>query len=321
MIDTSFCETRLFSWLSELLDRQRFEKVICVERKATAIIRALLDLSENIDVEWDWSQVISSDALQFLPEGHLNGMRVLVFNEMIHRGSSTLRTIEDILSNSPSVKRIETAAFIVHEDFKNKGVWKTQDFRSESNADSPDYAVHRSASKRFYTFTRQQLIEMLKSKGALMLDTEHLETTFKLDVTFRQLVDALCAFGKPVMYQSDVMDAFPGVTVRQPVIERTDRLRELLPRDTDLDISAPKKVRLVRRGPNEFAFIPIWYPPIDVDQVDKYISSANVPIYIKPMLETCPSKSKDLLVFHLSSLGPWGFLRTYTCPIPTLGFH
>lgn len=302
MTNLSFCERRLFSWLSELLDRRRFDKIICVERKATAIIRALLDLTDNFDVDWSWDWVLSSDALQFLPKNYLKGQRVLVFNEMIHHGSSTLRTIKAVLSNSPGVKRIETAAFIVHEDFQTHGVWRTKKFRSEPNAYSPDYAVHRSASKEFYTFTRQQLIEMLKSKGALMLDTEHLETTFKLDLPFSQLVDALCAFGKPVVYQSDVLDAFPGVTVRQPVVEKIDRLRELLPPGTDLELSAPKKVRLVRRGPNEFAFIPIWYPPIEMDQVDIYVSSARFPKYIKPALEACPSKKKYSLVFHLSSL-------------------
>jgi hypothetical protein len=287
-MNPSFCETRMLSWLSGLLDRQRFDKVICVERKATAMVRALLDLSESFSVDWDWSGVLSSDALPFLPDGHLNAQRVLVFNEMIHRGGSSRKTIDAVLSNSPNVKRIESAAFIVHEDCESKDV--------------PNYAVHRSASKRFYTFTRQQMIEMLKSKGALMLDTEHLETTFRLDVPFRELVDALCSFGEPIVYQNDAVGAFPGVTVRQPVVEDTERLRSLLPPGTGLEDSAPKKVRLVRRGPHEFAFIPIWYPQIEVEGARAYVASKSVPKYIRRALDKCPSGKIDSLVFHLSSL-------------------
>lgn len=290
MISPSFCERRLLSWLSGLLDRERFDKVICVERKATAILRALLDLSDNFDVEWDWSQVLSSDALQFLPDGYLNDQRVLVFNEMVHRGRSTSETVKAVHLNSPNVQQIETAAFIVHEEFDTNGAWRT------------DYAVHRSASKEFYTFIRQQMIEMLKNKGALMLDTEHLETTFKIALPFRQLVDALCAFGKPIVYQSDALDAFPGVTVREPVVENIERLCALMPPNTNLELSTPKKIRLVRRGPNEFVFIPIWYPQIRVDGVNTYLSSGCFPRYMEAALEVCPSEKKHLLVFHLSSL-------------------
>ena len=120
-------EKRFLSWLCDLLATKQFDLVVSVERKATAVLRDLLDLSQDFHCDWNWKQVLSSEALPYLPDNWLEGKSILVFNEMIHRGHSTQDTISKILANTPKdgIKRIETAAFVVHEEFPREGLANT----------------------------------------------------------------------------------------------------------------------------------------------------------------------------------------------------
>ena len=116
-------ELECLSWLSQLLDPSKFDLVVPVERKATAILRTLLDLTPGIRCEWKWTKVLSSEALRYLPRDRLRGQRILVFNEMIHHGSSTLDAIKAIEDNTSGASaQVYTAAFFVHEDFKRDHV-------------------------------------------------------------------------------------------------------------------------------------------------------------------------------------------------------
>src|SRR5438552_6640062 len=58
---------------------------------------------------------------------------------------------------------------------------------------------------------------------------------------------------------------------------------------------------MVRRGPKEFAFIVIWYPPVPTRSVAAG-AWQNAPAYIKPALENCPPDKIAELSFHLCSL-------------------
>lgn len=303
MIESSKYNThRFLSWLSNLLNSNHFDRVITVERKATAILRALLDLSPNIKCKWDWQKVLSSEALPYLPKNWLKGERILIFNEMIHLGRSTKNTINAIEVNTPGDdKYIKTAAFVVHKEFKEKGRWRTQDIRNDKEALSPDYALERNVSGELYNIYLERIIELLKNKGALLLDTEHLENTFNFNLPPRRFIDSLRTFGEPVEYEDNVIGGFPGVTIRNPVISDYDKLQSILPPKCDLGVNAPKKIRMVRRGPKEFAFIPIWYPPLPLKSFLN-IGWNNAPAYVKPALEKCPNDKLPELSFHLGSL-------------------
>ena len=146
------------------------------------------------------------------------------------------------------------------------------------------------------------MISSLRASGALLLDTEHLESTFRSNLPHRRLLDALKSFGIPVEYEGDEVAAYPGVTVRAPVVVQIDSLRSMLPEDAQIETDEPKKVRMIRRGATEFAFIPIWYVPIPVDSVTTPGDWPNAPSYIVPALQACPSKTLPELVFHLASL-------------------
>lgn len=300
--DTCFEENRYFSWLVTLLDADRFDVVVSVERKATAMLRALLDLSPNHVHRWDWSRVLSSDALRYLPADWLKGKRILVFNEMIHHGHSTQDTIRAIEDNTPGARRfVWTAAFVVHEEFRSQGPWRTQDFREEPDAPSPDFAILRSASSNLYRVLRERLVACLRRKGALLLDTEHVESTFTLNLPLRRFIDSLAGFGDPVEYEDDSR-VFPGITVRAPVVVDASALAARLPKDTRLETRAPRKVRVVRRGSSQFAFIPIWYPPVPATDAEHSETWPTCPSYLLPQLAACPRGTRAELTFHLASL-------------------
>ncbi len=295
-------EKQYFTWLIDLLRPEKFDVVVTVGRKATALLRALLDLMPEFKVTWDWDRVISSDALPYLPMNWLKGKRLLVFNEMIHRGRSTRETIQAIEKNTPGASgSVETAAFIVHEMFDREGTWRTQDYDPDSTRPTPDYSIFRRVSNDLYELIQEDLINTLRNKGALLLDTEHIESTFTYVLPHRRFLDSLSSFGVPVEYEQESQDAFPGITVREPVLCDEARLRASIPSGTDLLADGPKKVRMVRRGPKSFAFIPIWYPPVPKNALQEG-PGWSAPEYMRRALDACPRERLPDFAFHLTSL-------------------
>ena len=295
-------ERRLFSWLSHLLDPARFDVVVSVERKATAVLRALLDLTPEIPCAWTWTRVLSSDALPYLPQNQLAGKRVLVFNEMIHKGRSTLEAINAIRRNSPGCEaQISTAAFFVHEAFDETCSRRMAAYRGDNRGDAPDYAIHRQVSDDLYVILRSRLIELLRDKGALLLDTEHLESTFTYTISHRRFFQALQTFGQPIEYQPDGDQASWAITVSDPAVPLDTLPQGCFPKGCDFESRSPRKVRVVRRGPKEFAFIPIWYPPVPVASVLR-VEDWQAPAYARAALANCPAGALPELAFHLTSI-------------------
>ncbi len=303
-LEVEYHEKRFFSWLNDLLNPARFDFVVAVERKATAFLRALMDLAPEFGCAWKWDDVLSSEALRYLPSNYLSKKnRILVFNEMVHLGGSTKQTIEDIEKNTPGAAvRVKTAAFVVHADFLTKGVWRAQDFRVDPSAASPDFAIERNVSQELYLRYRECLIDSLRSKGALLLDTEHIESTFRFTLPIRRFLGALSTFGLPIQYDVGEGYNFPGVTVESPVVADTQRLLAQLPEGCDFEIKAPLKLRLVRRGPKEFVLIPIWYPAVPLESIRTPGQWLGAPSYVRPALEACPPGRHAELAFHLVSL-------------------
>jgi len=309
-------ERKYFEWLSNLLKDGDFDLLVTVERKATAFLRALLDLCPEYECGWEWGKVLSSDAIPFLPRGYLDGRKILVFNEMVHRGGSTRLAVEAIQNNLLSLApEIATAALVVHEDFpKECG----SDHPSSQNPSPPDYALEWYVKEPSYLEHRSRIITILKRKGALLLDTEHVESIFSTELAPTELIDALRTFGEPVVFQNGSGD-FPGVTVRTPATPILDEILKKLPLGAKVDERVPQKVRLVRRGPSEFALMPIWYPPIPARPVGEKPSWPNPPSYLGRSLQECPEGMKPELEFHLASLVTgiellrcvWAGLRPY----------
>jgi hypothetical protein len=300
----SLLKRELFSWLYNVLIAHSYDYVVCVERKATAVIRMYLDFDNQCDFESDkaleWNRVLSSDALAYLPDNHLAGKRVLIFNEMIHHGRSTLETLKRIKENSESVAKVEAAAFACSIDFPSEN-WENDWGNQGGTPNAPHHVRHPKVSEREYEIRWRQVVEMLRTSGALLLDTEHIETSFKLRMPIRAFVEALCDVGLPVEYESGDISWPIGVTVRDPFVADLERLQLYLPDGIDIE-ERPKKIRLVRREHDEFAFIAIWYPPLPIDKVEDYINSNSVPDYIRPVMDHCKAERRPELLFHLIGL-------------------
>jgi hypothetical protein len=300
-MNSDFFASELFTWLSRILRTNEFDYVVCVERKATAVLRMYLDYPYQHETELQWDRVLSSDALAYLPLDYLNGKKLLIFNETVHLGSSTIKTVQKIFENSPGVKQIAAAAFACYHGFSSEH-WRKSLASLREGLDIPQYFAYDNVSGITYEILWRRIVEMLRRAGALLLDTEHIETSFKLQLPIRKLIEALCDIGIPVEYESDDIEYQTGITIENPVIENVERIRSLLPRDTDLSTREPRKLRLVRRGPSEYAFISIWYPALPLDTVEEYISSSVAPDYIRPAIAKCPQQNRVELIFHLASL-------------------
>jgi len=290
-------ETRLFDWLSTLLNDKQIDLIVPVERKATALLRALIDLSPERNCRWPWSKVLSSDALRYLPKRWLQEKRVLVFNELVRHGDTTNSVLGALAKNTPDVlSRIEIAAYAVHEDFDAARA------KSASSRLVDGFEVNSVLSQVAhddYGQIRTRIIDLLRHRGALLLDTEHIESTFRLHGSYDELLSALSSVGEPVMYDDGSFGALRGVTIRSPFVLDVARLRDSLPAGVDLDSEAPKKVRLVRRTSEVFALIPIWYAPIPLHSVNDNDRWVNAPAYLRRSLDQCPAESVSELAFHL----------------------
>lgn len=291
----------LFSWLGNTLKSNTFDFVVCVERKATAVIRMYLDFYDVSEKILSWDNILSSDALKYLPPGYLDGKNVLIFNEMIHEGSSTLMTLRNVLRNSNNVARVEAAAFACANGFPKKQ-WLKNWIDAGGAPGAPHYVYEFGVSKIRYQRLWQSIVNMLRSSGALLLDTEHIETTFTLKMSIREFVKALCAVGLPIEYENDDSTWPIGVTVREPILANLEGLQSLLPQGIDLNATEPKKLRFVRRNNNEFAAIAIWYPPLALQSAEKYIETGLLPSYISSAVSQCPMETRAEFIFHLSSL-------------------
>lgn len=290
---------RVATWLRELLNGADVDLVVTVERKATALMRAFLESAWATGLQLGWREVLSSDALPFLPPNWLDGRRVLVFNEMIHHGDTTSKTLAAIRLNSPRVHSIAVAACIVHKDFNPQR-------RAPALADligEPHEAMYRSVTDRTYKLVRDRIVDILRESGSLLLDTEHIESTFTASLPFREIVHGMAAVGRVVEYEADSSDMPAGVTVRVPFVGTHEKLRAMLPAGADIDAEEPKKIRIVRRpGPRHYALLPIWYPLLPVAAADSFGLDEHTPAYVRRALRECPGQERPRLAFHLSGL-------------------
>ena len=88
------------TWLRQVMDHGQFNVLVPVERKATALLRAILDMHRQPGLDLRWDQVISSDAISYCDvdsdEPFWVGKRVLVFNELVHTGTSTSTVVREV---------------------------------------------------------------------------------------------------------------------------------------------------------------------------------------------------------------------------------
>lgn len=248
-------ERQLHTFLKKQIEKWRPDIIIVVERKGTAILRALKEWDED-PLAWPWNDVVSSSAINQVSDDYFYGQKILVFDDMMKTGWHLKKLLKKLCDREiwkPEEKNLRTAVFALHEEAsigkKVKG--KT----------IPDSWFYRNLDSLAYEKIRSDIIEMLQKKGSLMLDTEHIEVRLRLEGSLNSLVNALSRKADAVLFHSS-LDRI-NITVFYKDDDAHTLPEKLFPKDTGLK-KIVKKCRVIQRDSDEFAIIPICYPSIQV---------------------------------------------------------
>jgi len=249
-------ERQLSDFIKYEIDSWKPDYIILVERKATAIFRALKD-SKNLDtkLDWEWAHTISSSAIDQLAPNFFENRRLLIFDDMMMKGEhleELLNSLDMLFPNSFTEKNLKICVFGIHQ-FSS-----TLKFNKQLGIKYPSSWYYRDLSTRNYEQIRGNIVRMLESSGSLLLDTEHLELRIKVKGHLTDLIDALSRTGKTVVFNSS--RSRRNITVYYPQSQLIFD-ENLFPPKTGFK-HIVKKCRVVQRHDDEFAIIPICYPNV-----------------------------------------------------------
>jgi hypothetical protein len=225
--------------------------IIVVERKGTAILRALKEWEED-PLDWPWSKVISSNVVEELPDDYFRGKRILVFDEMMRTGIHIEELLKQfrargVCDSHPS--NLHVAVFAVHEPVSSERSFAYDSF-------------YNYLAPTAYELKRMEVVKMLQQSGSLMLDTEHMEVRVQLRCNFNEFLKALRRRSQAIVFHSG--DDRTNITVFYGDDDAHQPPQGEFPNGTSF-AHVVKKCRFVERASNEFAIIPIWYPSIPKD--------------------------------------------------------
>jgi len=244
MIQEFSVERQILSFLEAVVEQEKIDFIVCSERKANAILRALIQEIAPPRFQWDWKNVISSTAVSQYAWDSFKGHRVLLFDELIHHGN-TLRKHETLLKSLvPEGVEVTTAGF---------AVW-------EKCCYHPKHSYYAAVDNITYYHIRNEIIAMLQDNGSLLLDTEHIELTIRLQCGVRDFFDELArssADGNSFSFVSG--RGRINLTIEQPdILDDATMEKYLLPGSIVDDVV--RKVRILERTHDTFSILPIFYP-------------------------------------------------------------
>jgi len=238
----------LEQFVFDLVNDSRFDFVVPVERKGTALIRAALGPSDASK----WRRILSSDAVGAAKMDSQRPARILVFDDSVWTGHSLLSTVEAVRRMLP-VCEVTTAAFVTHQNAP-KGII--------------DVAYYRGVDDHCYRECRAALVDYLQTKGSLLLDTEHLEITARVAGSPSAFYEALAGWGDTVIFASGDRT---NCTVNRRAESLAAAFEQVRPLYADLT-GAICKVRVVSRPEerNAYSIIPICFPQLRLGDSARY---------------------------------------------------
>ena len=285
-------ERELCFFIGNLLERGEIDLIVCSERKATAIMRALI---EDIDrpLLWKWERVLSSLAIDQFDWASFAGNKVLMFDELVHHGT----TLNDHRANlEDAIKKahrddiqIRTASFAVWEGCTSR----------------PDYAYFSSVDAATYERRREEIVIMLQEYGSLLLDTEHIELSVRLQCGMRDFYDTLARASEHGNTYSFVSGAQRmNLTIGNPDIVDDEAMRKRLLPGTNMN-DVVSKVRVVEKTHDKFSILPILYPNTLCEFDENW--ARNLPDFVdSSYLRSAPC---HVLFYHVSLLAAIELLR------------
>jgi len=291
-MDKMSIEQEFIYFINNILEREKIDLIVCTERKATSIIRALI---EEIDepLQWKWDKVLSSLAICQFDWLSFSGTKVLLFDELVHHGKTLnnhKRRLDDVIKKSGrNGIEIITAGFTVWEKCEYK----------------PDYAFFASVDAETYESKREKMVSMLQEYGSLLLDTEHVEISVRLQCGMRDFYDTLARDAEHGYTHSFISGAQrTNLTINYPDIINNKVLNSyLLPGSNTNNVVC--KVRVVEKTHDKFSILPIFYPNIRCEFNDNW--TRNLPDFIDKSYLL--NASCSVLFYYVSLLASIELLR------------
>jgi hypothetical protein len=265
-------ERKLLNFLQEILEKERIDFIIPVERKGTAVLRVLMEEIEGQKLRWSWDDVLSSTALDFTLDNRLKDKRLLLFDEMVHHGKSLKETKEKVEQENPA--SILTAAFAVHE--------KCQTL--------PNKWFYGFLDSTAYETFREDVVQMLQRYGSLLLDTEHPELKVKVKCSLDEFFSTLAKAGEPnTSFSFSSGTERINFTATKPLPLDAKSFPNSLPRNS-ITWGVVRKFRVLEgTSHDEFSILPIYYPCIPSQRDDEWIKT--IPNFLNnKMLEAADGK-------------------------------
>jgi len=243
---------QLHAFLNRQIKEWQPDKILVVERKGTAILRALKEWAEE-PLDWKWNNVISSEAIDQVGGDYFQNQKVLVFDDMMRTGRHIQVVKDELIKRGlwlPGQDNFRFAIFAVHQI-------------SSIHDRTPDAWYYWDLSPREYEQIREEIIRMLQQAGSLMLDTEHLEVRVQRKCSENRFFSVLGRRAKAAVFSS--LGQRANVTVLYGEDDEAyDLPLDLFPVGTDIS-GIVKKCRVIYREKNEYALIPICYPSVPIN--------------------------------------------------------
>lgn len=234
-------ERKVTNLLNYALDQFKPNYIVTVERKGTALIRAVI---EQGGIDWSWDRVLSTSSIPGLDSTYLINKRILLFDDSVNHGHSMRKTMDQIVNKFDNKVNIATAAFAVHENCE---------------ADiQPDFYFYVGLKDERFEKIRTAVVTFLQERGSLLLDTEHIEIPINLKGSEDKFYHAIASLGKTVRFET-LNTLNKNLTLFQPLMEYSQSLINALPTGSNIS-DGVWKCRFISRPDNKIALIPICYP-------------------------------------------------------------
>lgn len=258
-------EHQLYIFLLKMINKWKPDFIIVIERKGTAILRALKEwYSDSLD--WPWERVISSSVIDQVSNDFLSGKNFLIFDEMMKTGEHLRDLLKKLRARGLwhlGSENVHIAIFAIHETSSSGLLF-------DNNLIKFDW-FYRGLSTNAYRSIRKQIINMLQNAGSLMLDTEHIEVRVQVNCSFIKFINAIRRRSKVLVFNSSVQNK--NITVYYEDDEPHEITATNYPEGSILK-NIVKKCRFVQRKIDEFAIIPICYPSI-LEKEEKWLPSVR----------------------------------------------
>jgi hypothetical protein len=232
-----------------LLQDPQYDYVVPIERKGTALVRAVLGEATSEQ----WQRIVTLDAANAVLRDSV-GKSVLVLDDSIWRGRKVQQARER-LSQLGTGTTVTVAACMSHRSAPPNCV---------------DIVYYAGLDDDSYGKTRDAVILHLQEKGSLLLDTEHIEVKVRVKDSISDFFEVLAGWGESAVRFVSSAGRLNCTILKNPE-EVCQRAGDVVPDFADIQ-SVVSKLRVITTpdDPRSFSLIPILYPSVRVTPTTRY---------------------------------------------------